>query len=132
MPIDCVRDERRRWLFARATEALSLGETMDFLRTARAKVEDRMWPMLVDARACRTTMTEADVEAAVAIVRAVAQRHERRAHVAIAADDDALYRLFLLYEARCAEAGVRVIRIFRQLEDAERWLEIVSAARELA
>jgi hypothetical protein len=38
----------------------------------------------------------------------------------------------LLYEARCAEAGVRVIRIFRKLEDAERWLEIVSAARELA
>src|SRR5260221_9340144 len=106
MPIDCVRDERRRWLLARATDPLSLDETMDFLRTARAKVEDRMWPMLVDARACRTTMAEADVEAAVAIVRAVAQRHERRAHVAIAADDGALYRWFLLYEARCAEAGV--------------------------
>jgi hypothetical protein len=48
------------------------------------------------------------------------------------ADDDALYRWFLLYEAKCAEAGVRVIRIFRQFEDAERGLEIVSAAHELA
>ena len=132
MPIDCIRDERRRWLLARASDALSLEDTTTFLRTARARAEDRMWPMLVDARACRTTMTEADVEAAVAIVRAVARRNERRAHVAIAADDDALYRWFLLYEAKCAEAGVRVIRIFRQLQDAERWLEIVSAARELA
>ena len=131
MPIDCIRDERRPWLLARASDALSVEELTTFLRTARAKPEDRMWPMLVDARACRTTMTEADVEAAVAIVRAAARRKERRGHVAIAADDDALYRWFLLYEARCAEAGVRVIRIFRQLEDAERWLEIVSAAREL-
>jgi hypothetical protein len=132
MPIDCIRDERRRWLLARASDALSLEDTTTFLRTARARAEDRMWPMLVDARACRTTMTEADVEAAVAIVRAVARRNERRAHVAIAADDDALYQWFLLYEAKCADAGVRVIRIFRQLQDAERWLEIVSAARELA
>jgi hypothetical protein len=131
MPIACVRDERRRWLLARATEALCLDELTDFLRTARAKAEDRMWPMLVDARACRTIMTEVDVDAAVAIVRAVAGRKERRAHVTIAADDTALSRWFLLYEARCAEAGVRVIRIFRQLEDAERWFEIVSAAREL-
>jgi hypothetical protein len=131
MPIAMTRDKRRRWLLARATDALSLEEITRFLRTARAKAEDRNWPMLVDARTCRTTMTEADVDAAVAIVRAAARRKERRAHVAIAADEDALYRWFLLYEARCAEAGVRVIRVFRQLEDAQRWLEIVSAAREL-
>jgi len=131
MPIEAVRDERRRWLLARATGQLSLDETTTFLRTARAKLEDRMWPMLVDARGCKTTMTEADVEPAVAIVRAAARRQERRAHVAIAADDDALYRWMLLYEAKCAAAGVRVIRIFRRVEDAERWLEIISAAREL-
>jgi hypothetical protein len=35
----------------------------------------------------------------------------------------------LLYEAGCADVGVRVIRVFRHLPDAERWLEIVSAAR---
>ena len=131
MPIAAVRDERRRWFLVRASDSLSLEDTTNFLRTTRAKVEDRMWPMLVDARACSTTMSEVDVEPAVAIVRAAAQRKERRAHVAIAADDDGLYRWFLLYEAKCAEVGVRVIRVFRRLEDAERWLEIVSAAREL-
>jgi hypothetical protein len=36
------------------------------------------------------------------------------------ADDDMLYQRFLLYETECAEIGVRVIRVFRQLEDAER------------
>jgi hypothetical protein len=37
----------------------------------------------------------------------------------------------LLYEAKCAEMGVRLIRVFRQSDDAERWLDIVSAARNL-
>ena len=77
-----------------------------------ARAEDRMWPMLVDARACRTTNDRSRRRPAVALVRAVARRNEHQAHVAIAADDDALYRWFLLYEAQGAEAGVRVIRSF--------------------
>jgi hypothetical protein len=52
-----------------------------------------------------------------------------RGHVAIVAPDDVLYARMLLYEAGCADAGVRVIRVFRQRADAERWLDIVSAAR---
>jgi hypothetical protein len=43
--------------------------------------------------------------------------------------DDVFYARMLLYEARCADVGVRVIRVFRQLADADRWLDIVSAAR---
>ena len=77
-------------------------------------------------------MTDADVDQAVAVVRIAARQKQRRAHVAIVANDDQLYRWFLLYETQCAEIGVRVIRIFRQLDDAERWLDIVSSARELA
>jgi hypothetical protein len=91
-----------------------------------------MWPLMVDARDCRTNMTDADVDKAVAVVRVAARQKQRRAHVAIVANDDPLYRWFLLYETQCAEVGVRVIRIFRQLDDAERWLDIVSSARELA
>jgi len=36
-----------------------------------------------------------------------------------------------LDETRCAEIGVRVIRARANTEDAERWLETVSAARHL-
>jgi hypothetical protein len=54
-----------------------------------------------------------------------------RGHVAIVASDDAIYNGMLRYETGCAVAGIRVIRVFRQLPDAERWLEIVSAARDL-
>lgn len=64
-------------------------------------------------------------------MRAAARDH-RRGHVALVADDDNLYRCFLLYEARCHDAGVRVIRAFRQLPDAAKWLKIMSAARDYA
>ena len=130
MAITTTRDERRKWLLARAIGSLSLDEVRTFVRDTRANVELRMWPMLFDARSCATSMTDDDVEAAVAIVRDVVSRGEQRGHVALVADDDVLYRWFLLYEARCVEAGVRVIRVFRQEGDAVRWLEIVSMARE--
>ena len=85
MPIGLVRDERRKWLRAHASGLVSIEDVTDFLRSARANINDRMWPLMVDAR-----------------------------------------------ETQCAEIGVRVIRIFHQLDDAERWLDIVSSARELA
>jgi hypothetical protein len=129
--IALTRDERRRWLLARASGRLSIEQVTAFLRSARANMKDRLWPLLFDARACQTAMTQADVRTAVAIVQSVARRKQRRAHVALVADDDRLYRWFLSYETQCAEAGVSVIRVFRQLEDAERWLDIMSSAREL-
>jgi hypothetical protein len=132
VPVTVDRDLSRRWLRARATGSLSIDEVTEFLRTARAPVEMRMWPLLFDARGCRTSMALGDIDKAVGIVRKVAeQQQQRRAHVALVADDDVLYRWFLDYETRCAALGVRVIRVFRQFEDAERWLDIVSAAREL-
>jgi hypothetical protein len=131
VPLTLTRDAARRWLLARAEGSLCITEITEFLRTARAPIELRMWPLLVDARSCRGSMTPADVAQAVDIVRKVAEQRERRGHVALVADDEALYRWFLDYEMRCAAIGVRVIRAFRQFEDAERWLEIVSDAREL-
>ncbi|HJZ70440.1 MAG TPA: hypothetical protein VKE51_01805 [Vicinamibacterales bacterium] len=130
MAIEVTRDERRRWLLARASGVLGFEETATFLRTVREPIEYRMWPLLFDARGCATDMTEADVERAAAIVRETAQR-QRRGHVAVVADQDPLYRWLLLYETKVAAAGVRLIRIFRQFPDAERWLDIVNAAREL-
>jgi hypothetical protein len=131
VPIAVTHDTTRRWLRAHATGSLSIEATTEFLRTARAPIELRMLPLLFDARGCTTSMTAADVDRAVEIVRAVTAQGQQRAHVALLADDDRLYRWFLDYETCCAQLGVRVIRVFRQLPDAERWLEIVSAAREL-
>ena len=132
MPIVTDRDMRRRWLIAIATGELSIQEVIDFLRAARSNLNDRMWPLLFDARGCQTSMTDADVAAAVAVIEEVGRQKQRRAHAAIVADDDRLHRWLLLYETQCVAIGVRVIRIFRHRDDAERWLDIVSAARELA
>ena len=129
-PVPCIvrRDDAHRWIVVRATGVLTLSEILRVIHTARAAVEHQMWPMVFDARSATTEMTESDVERAVEAVRDARVRGPR-GHVSLVADDDALYARMLLYEARCADIGVRVIRAFRQLPDAERWLEIVSAAR---
>jgi hypothetical protein len=128
MPIEVVRDERRRWIAVRATGCVTIGELLTLIKTARAALEDRMWPMLFDGRSATTDASEADVDAAVAVVRAL-EPQGPRGHVALVADDDVLYARLLLYETKCAALGIRLIRVFRQLPDAEHWLTIVSDAR---
>jgi hypothetical protein len=129
MPIHVDAHAKRGWLIARATGLLTLRELLEFLDTVRAPTERRMTPLLFDAREATTDMTGEDVERVVAAVRASVARVGVRGHVAIVADDDRLYEGMLLYETRCADIGVRVIRVFRQRIDAERWLEAVASAR---
>ena len=130
--IDLCLDVRRKWLFARAHGSLSIEETITFIRTARAKIERRMWPLLFDARACRTYMTVDDINKAVEAVREAARRGQQRGHVAFVADDELLYERFHLYETECADIGVGVRRAFRRLEDAGRWLQTMAAAGDVA
>lgn len=129
MPIRLEADHTHRRLTAQAVGVLTRDDVLQFLRTARSGVERQNWPLLFDATGATATLEPADVESAVAVVRAAVLRDGMRAHVALVAGDDALYRWLIDYETRCAEMGVRVIRTFRRRDDAERWLEIVSAAR---
>jgi len=129
VPITVIRDGARRWILARATGCISIGEMLTLIRTERATVEYQMWPMLFDATSATTDATEEQVAQAVDAVRQAAERQGTRGHVAIVAGDDVFYARMLLYEAQCAAIGVRVIRVFRQLKDAERWLAIVSAVQ---
>jgi hypothetical protein len=129
--ITVKRDERKRWLRAKGSGLLTLDELLVFLRTARSSQELRMWPMMFDGNGASTDMTKEDVDRAVAVVKHAIDTTGMRAHVAVATSDNRLYHWMLLYEARCAEVGVRLVRVFRQCDDAERWLDIVSAARNL-
>jgi len=123
------RDEQKRWLRARATGVLTLDELVAFIRTARSSDELRMWPMIFNGDEASTTLNDEDVDGVVTIVLQALATTGPRAHVAVATRDDRLYRWMLLYEERCAEKGARFMRVFRQHPDAERWLEIVSDAR---
>jgi hypothetical protein len=123
--VDC---NDRGWVVVYGSGCLTIDEMVNLIRTVRAEIAQRMTPMLVDARDATTSATDEDMQRAVAAVRE-AKAQGPRGHVAIVAPDDVLYARMLLYEAGCADAGVRVIRVFRQRADAERWLDIVSAAR---
>ena len=129
MAIVIQRDEKKRWLRARATGVLTLDELVTFIRTARSSDELRMWPMIFNGDDATTDMKDEDVDGVVAIVQHAIATTGTRAHVAVATRDDSLFRWMLLYEARCAEKAARFMRVFRQHPDAERWLEIVSDAR---
>ncbi len=88
-----------------------------------------MMPLLFDASGATTDITEADVAQAVVIAQDAVRSKGPRAHVALVADDRQLYERMLLYETRCAAMDVRIIRVFRQRDEAEHWLELVTAAR---
>jgi hypothetical protein len=128
MPITVERDPRRRWLVATATGVITIDMVLDLLKTARAPIELRMAPLLFDASSATTTMSDEDVETVVAAARTAAGAGPR-GHVAIVADDNRFYALMLMYEIKCAEVGIRFIRVFRQRPDAEQWLDVTSAAR---
>jgi hypothetical protein len=129
VPLAVEYDKTRHWVIVRATGFVTLADILTLIQTARADVEHRMWPMLFDARGATTNATEVEVNTAVLTVQRAVREQGPRGHVALVADDDRFYDRMLLYEARCAEIGVRVIRAFRDAPDAARWLEIVSAAR---
>jgi len=128
VPIDLKRDLSHGWFVARVSGVLTIEELITFLTTARADVETRGIPLLVDATAATTSMTLADVDTAVQIVRSVVAAQGMRAHVAVFTTDDGFYRWALAYEVACMTIGVRVIRVFRQRADAEQWLTILSTA----
>jgi hypothetical protein len=128
MTISLSRDDHRRWLIAQAEGELTIEEVIHFLQTARASDDARAWPLLFDTRGATTSMVADDVDRVVDVVRSLAATGIERAHVAIVAAEDRLFAWLLLYEAKCEAIGVRVIRIFRQRKDAERWLDIMSAS----
>lgn len=131
MTISLDPDADRRWLVARATGELEIEEALRFLRTVRSAGDAQYGALLFDARGATTRMTDSDVQRAVQQVAAIQRTSGAREHVAIVADDDILYTRMLQYEVGCAEIGVRVIRVFHDLRDAERWLSVMVSARHL-
>jgi len=129
VPLTPDFNDRRRRILVRGTGVIRFDEVVALLSTARADVEHRMWPMLVDAAGATTDITESDVDRLAELVRKAVQTQGMRGLVAIAASDDTLYARMLSYETKCAAHGINVIRIFRQADDAGRWLDIVGAAR---
>jgi hypothetical protein len=129
VPLRPSFDERVHCVLVRGTGVITLDDVLTLIRTARAHVDHRMWPMLVDARGATTDLTVEDVDRLAAAVQNAHDTQGPRGHVAIVADDETMYGRMLAYEAKCAAFGVSYIRVFRQYNDADRWLDIVAAAR---
>jgi hypothetical protein len=130
MPITLERDIPRRRLLARVTGVLTIAEALDFLRSARANPGFETWPLIVDARGATTTLTPDEVESAVDAVKEIRRTSVIPwGHVAIIADVDRMFERLCLYERRLFEIGIRIVRVFRDCDEAERWLEVMHATR---
>ncbi len=131
MPIVVERDPVRHWLVATATGEISIDDILDLLKTARAPIALRMSPMLFDAIGATTSITGEEIGAAVELVRTTIATTGTRGHVALVADDQRFYQVLLTYEIGCAAIGARFIRVFQRRSDGERWLDVMSQARNL-
>jgi hypothetical protein len=130
MPITLERDIPRRRLLAQASGVLTIADALEFLRTARASPEMATWPLIFDARGATTTLTTDEVESVVDATQEVRGTNTiPRGHVAIIADDERLFERFCLYETRLFAMGIRIVRVFRDCDEAERWLEVMHATR---
>ena len=130
MPIILERDISRRRLLARVSGVLTIADALAFLRTARANPDIAAWPLIVDARGATSTLTPDEVESAVEAAKEIRRTNIiPGAHVALVADDDRLFDRFCHYEVRLFESGIRVVRVFRDCIEAERWLEVMHATR---
>jgi len=132
MPLIPEFDDVSRRVLVRGSGVLRLDEIQALIRTVRADVDHRMWPMLVDAQGATTDMVDADIARLAAAVQKAVETQGPRGHVAIVADDDVLYERMLAYETKCAALGIRVIRVFRQRADAAQWLDVVVASRNFS
>jgi hypothetical protein len=130
MPISLERDIPRRRFLARATGVLTLADALEFLRTARADPETATWPLIFDARGTTTTVTTDEVESVVDATQEIRGASTiPRGHVAIIADDERMFERFCLYETRLFAIGIRILRVFRDCDEAERWLDVMHATR---
>jgi hypothetical protein len=130
MPITLERDIPRRRLLARVSGVLTIAEALECLRTARANPDIAAWPLIVDARGATSTLTPDEVESAVEVAKEIRRTNViPGAHVALVADDDRLFECFRLYETRLFAIGIRAVRVFRNCDEAERWLEVMHATR---
>ncbi|HZR25375.1 MAG TPA: hypothetical protein VFA59_17395 [Vicinamibacterales bacterium] len=131
MPFRIEFDDAREWVLITVTDSLTAGDAVGVIRTVRADATHQMWPMLVDARGVPNSLSLSDIDQMVEAVRAAARASGLRGHVALIADTDSLFDRLLVYEVRCAQIGVGVIRVFRDERDARQWLETMSSAWKL-
>lgn len=90
-----------------------------------------MVPMIFDAREASGSMSPDEIGQVVDALEAAMNIGGRRGHAAILVNDRAVYQAMLDFKSRCAAIGITWVRVFSGLSDAERWLRIVSAARDL-
>lgn len=129
--ISIERDPVRGWITARAVGLTTVQDVVTMITTARASVATRMLPMIFDAREASGSMSPAEVGQVVAALQTALTIGGRRGHAAIVVSDRAIYQAMLGFERRCAAVGMTWVRAFSELPDAERWLSILSASRDL-
>ena len=120
MPFVVFRDPARQHLEVSANGALTFDDFAAILRLRAGEARD--YTVLFDVSGATPDITPAQLRAA---ADRVTERNEREGpggRFAIVAADEALFGLAYTYAELCERAGIATIGVFREREEAERWL----------
>jgi hypothetical protein len=122
MPISYVIDQDLRLIRSRAEGVVSFADLSAHMRTELGS-EFSTYPELFDCTQATTDLTAEQVRKLVQS-RAEIAKHHKAAPVAIVATNDVLYGMLRMFDALTNE--LRPIRVFRDMRQAEEWLNSIS------
>jgi hypothetical protein len=120
--VECNHDTRRLTILRRGI--LNIDDLIESVIRMRAM---NVWSysVLVDAREASTNLLPAEAHTLVAKIRTIGDGRER-GPIAVVAADDLTFGMVRMFAALAEPTGMRV-SAFRQVSDAERWLQRMSA-----
>jgi len=120
MPIAVTRDDQQKLITAVGTGKITAEDIFAFVHEHRAGIL-RTYRLLVDGRKANVLAQLADANRPANEVATDTRLSGGRGPTAIVAST-AIYLLAHAYETFAHGAGVHVIRVFRDIDDARRWL----------
>jgi hypothetical protein len=120
MPITVTRDDQRKLIVAVGTGTITAQDVFAFVRDHRSGIL-QTYRLLVDGREAQMRAQVSDATTLANQVATEARLSGGRGPTAIVAGT-AVYLLATAYETLSHGAGVHVIRVFREIDEARQWL----------
>ena len=120
MPFVVFRDTARQHFEISATGTLTLDDFAAILRLRAGEARD--YTVLFDVSGATAAVTSTGLRDAADRVKDRIEREGPSGRFAILAADDALHALAQGYSALCRKYGIDTIEVFRERDEAERWL----------
>jgi len=121
MPITYERDDQRRRIIVTTIGIVGLD---DMMAVVDRQATEGTWQygILYDSRRVASVASQTDVRAGLRRIELLSRTHGRRGPVAFVTTMPAAYGMVRMYSTLAGQLH-QPVEVFREIEDAERWLE---------